>query len=422
MKPEERRALGRLVTRTAADGISHVEQVHRAIATRAFNLSASVGLPARILHDGIAAYVYAAIRGVGRVAGMTASELARLTSASPHPAGSTPASNLALAVLNATLGNELAAQGSPLAISMAVRADRTDISLTPAALVVAFPEPTPKVAVFLHGLGETEESWRLHADRHGEGAESTYGSRLQRDLGYTPLYLRYNTGLHISENGRHLSCLLEEVVAAWPTPADEILLVGHSMGGLVARAACHQAQTSGHTWIERVQHVVYLGTPHLGAPLEQWVSRLSGVLGRLNETRALASVLDRRSAGIKDLHAGALLDSQWSERADRARDQSPPVPLFPGANHYAVSATITTRRGNPIGRLVGDLLVHPASARGGTYISFPVDRKRHFGGLHHFDLLNHPAVYGAMREWLGAAPVPLPAPGPTTGNDVRVSG
>jgi len=406
VKPHERRALGKLATRTATDGISHAEEVHRAIATRVFTLTAPVSLPARILHDGIAAFVYGAIRGVGGVTGMAASGLAGVATTSPHPAGSTPAGNLALAVLNATLGDELAAQGSPLAIPMAIRVDRTDVSPRPEALAAAFPEPTPKVAVFLHGLGETEESWRLHADRHSEGTDSTYGSRLATDLGYSPLYLRYNTGLHISENGRHLSCLLGEVVAAWPTPVSEIVLVGHSMGGLVARSACHQAQTRGHTWIERVRHVVYLGTPHLGAPLEQWVSRLTGVLRRLNEARAFASVLDRRSAGIKDLLTGALLDSEWPENADLAGCEVAHVPLLPGANHYAVSATITTGR-NPIGRLVGDLLVHPASARGGKSIPFPVDHKRHFGGLHHFDLLNHPDVYGVMREWLGTMPVSI---------------
>ena len=113
-----------------------------------------------------------------------------------------------MAVLNATLGDELADQGSPLAIPMAVRRDRADVVPRRESLAVAFPEATSKVAVFLHGLGETEESWRLHADRHGLATESTYGSRLADDLGYTPVYLRYNTGLHISENGQHLTSLL----------------------------------------------------------------------------------------------------------------------------------------------------------------------------------------------------------------------
>ena len=406
VQPDELRALGKLATRTGADGVSHVEQIHRALAARVFTLTAPVSLPARVLHDCIATFVYAAVRGVGRVTGMTASELAGVASVSPNPAGSTPASNLAQAVLNATLGDELAAQGSPLAISMAIRANRSDLSPRPDSLAAAFPAPTPKVALFLHGLGETEESWRLHADRHGEVGESTYGSRLATDLGYTPLYLRYNTGLHISENGLHLSCLLEEVVAGWPTFVDEVLLVGHSMGGLVARAACHQAQAKGHIWVQKVRHVVYLGTPHQGAALERWVSRLSRLLGRIDEGRALATVLNRRSAGIKDLHSGAVLDDAWTENAQAAGSQAHDVPLLPSAKHFAVSATVTTQRGNPIGRLLGDLLVHPASARGGVGLSIPSDHKRHFGGLHHFDLLNHPAIYRAMQEWLGASPVP----------------
>jgi pimeloyl-ACP methyl ester carboxylesterase len=408
MKPKEMRAAGHLATRTLADTVSHVEHVHRAVATRVFVLTAPASLPARVVHNGVATGVYTVIRGVGMAAGMAASELVGATAGSALPAGSTPWSNLALAVLNATLGDELADQGSPLAIQMAVRRDRADVAPRRDALGAAFPEATAKVAVFVHGLGETEESWRLHADRHRAGAESTYGSRLAEDLGYTPVYLRYNSGLHISENGRHLAALLDKVVAGWPTPVAELALVGHSMGGLVARSACHQAQEQGHTWVSALRHVFYLGSPHLGAGLEQWVSRLSGVLGKLDESRPLASVLDRRSAGIKDLRAGYLLDDHWREAGHASKRPIRDVPLLPSANHYTVSATVTTGRRNPLGRLVGDLLVQPASARGrsrdGRHIPFPVEHIRHCGGLHHFDLLNHPSVYKAMREWLDPTP------------------
>ena len=129
------------------------------------------------------------------------------------------------------LGDELADQGSPLAIPMSIRKSRADVAPHHDDLAVAFPAATPKVAVFLHGLGETEESWRLHADRQGGRDESTYGSRLTEDFGFTPVYLRYNTGLHISENGRRLNALLAAFIDAWPAGLDELLLVGHSMGG-----------------------------------------------------------------------------------------------------------------------------------------------------------------------------------------------
>jgi len=404
MKSEEIRASGQLATRTLADTVSHVEQVHRAFAGRTFALTAPVSLPARVIHDVIVTGVYTLIRETGQAAGLVASQVAGAATGSVSPAGSTARSNLALAVLNATLGDELADQGSPLAIPMAVRRARTDVVPRRASLEIAFPEATSKVAVFLHGLGENEESWRLHADRHGLDTESTYGSRLAEDFGYTPVYLRYNTGLHVSENGQHLTSLLDDVVAAWPTPVTELILVGHSMGGLVSRSACHYANQGNHSWVSKLRHVFYLGTPHLGAGLEQWVSRLSGVFGRLDESRPLASILDRRSAGIKDLRAGHLLDDHWRNDGPGSKREPNEVPLIPWANHYAVSATVTTSRGNPLGRLVGDFLVQPDSAHGqsrdGRHVPFPLGHTRHFGGLHHFNLLNHPSVYEALREWL----------------------
>jgi pimeloyl-ACP methyl ester carboxylesterase len=404
MRSEEMRAAGRLATRTLADTVGQVEQVHRAVAARAFALTNPASLPIRVLHHGIATGAYAVIRGAVLAAGLATSELVGVAARSTRPAGSTPRSNLAQAVLNATLGNELADQGNPLAIQMAIRHARSDVAPRPDALEVAFPGATSKVAVFIHGLGETEESWRLHADRHGDGKEFTYGSRLAHELDYTPVYLRYNTGLHISENGQHLATLLDEFVAASPVPVAELILVGHSMGGLVARSACHYAQRRSHSWVSTLRHVFYLGTPHLGAGLEQWVNRFSDVLRKLDASRPLASVLDRRSAGIKDLHAGYLLDDDWREGSPAPRRQPCDVPLISGVNHYAVSATVTTSRRNPLGRFVGDLFVQPDSAHGrsnrGGHLLFTADHTRHFRGMHHFSLLNHPSVYEAMREWL----------------------
>ena len=404
MRSEEIRASGQLATRTLADTVSHIEQVHRAVAGRTFALTAPASLPARVIHDVIATGIYTLIRGTGLAAGLAASELVGAAAGSVSQAGSTPRSNLALAVLNATLGDELADQGSPLAIPMAVRHVRADVVPRRESLEVAFPEATSKLAVFLHGLGENEESWRLHADRHGLGAESTYGSRLAEDFGYTPVYLRYNTGLHISENGRHLSSLLVDVVANWPAPVTELILIGHSMGGLVSRSACHYAHRGNHSWVSMLRHVFYLGTPHLGAGLEQWVSRLSGMFAKFDESRPLASILDRRSAGVKDLSAGYLLDDDWRNGGPRSKREPNDIPLIHWANHYAISATVTASRNHPLGRLVGDFLVQPDSARGqsrdGGHIPFRVEHTRHFGGLHHFNLLNHPSVYEALREWL----------------------
>ena len=405
MTPEEMRAAGRLATRTLADTVSHVEHVHRAAATRAFAFTAPASLPARVVHDGIATGIYAVIRGAGLAVGWRPANLSGLWRGQHRPAGSTPRSNLALAVLNATLGDELADQGSPLAIPMAVRRARADVAPRRDALEVAFPEATSKVAVFIHGLGETEESWRLHADRHGGGTESTYGSRLAHDLGYTPVYLRYNTGLHISENGRHLTALLDDVTAAWPAPVAELILVGHSMGGLVARSACHYAQQRSHSWVSTLRHVFYLGSPHLGAGLEQWVSRLSGVLAKLDESRPLASILDRRSAGIKDLRTPDICSTSIGAMPTGSQDVlAMTSPSSPGR---------TTMRSAPLSRRAAEThsvdwwatsssspqvpAVDPVEA--GTSRS-PSSTCATSAGCITSDLLNHPSVYEAMREWL----------------------
>jgi pimeloyl-ACP methyl ester carboxylesterase len=269
------------------------------------------------------------------------------------------------------------------------------------ALVAAFPSATPRLVVFLHGLMETERSWRLGAGEHGE----TYGSRLARDLGCTPVDVRYNSGRHISENGRSLADLLESVVAVWPVEVDEIALVGHSMGGLVARSACHVAATEDAAWVRRVRHVVSLGSPHFGAPLEEAVHLAAVGLHRLPETRPMANFLRRRSAGIRDLRNGSLVDADWQGRDPDALRAAAcaEVPLLPHATHCFVAATITRDAHHPLGRLLGDALVLPPSAAGRSKsrrLGFRDEDGVHLGGAHHLALLRHPAVYARLRGWL----------------------
>src|SRR5204862_448640 len=204
--------------------------------------------------------------------------LARLTPGNGVPAAGTLRGSLALGALNGAVGDRLAESGNPLALDMTLRGGGY----------------SPQIAVFVHGLCETDDAWALFGDR-------PYEARLEEDLGYTPLYLRYNTGLHISDNGRRLAALLEETVESWPVPVEEIVLVGHSMGGLVARSACHY----GGDWTQRVRHVFCLGSPHLGAPLEKAANLAAYALARLPETRPLAKVVNGRSVGIKDLRFGS---------------------------------------------------------------------------------------------------------------------
>jgi pimeloyl-ACP methyl ester carboxylesterase len=237
---------------------------------------------------------------------------------------------------------------------------------------------------------------------------------LRRDHGYTPLYIRYNSGLHISDNGRRLSGLLDRVVGEWPIEVEEIALIGHSMGGLVARSACHYGEAEGGSWTQLVRHVFCLGTPHLGAPLEKTANVAGWALGRLPETRPLAALVNGRSAGIKDLRFGSCVEEEWCEcdPDELLRDRCREVPFLHHAAYYFIGATVTSTPEHPLGYMVGDLLVRfPSSAGNGRRrrIPFEVDNGRHLGGLNHFQLLSHPAVYAELRRWLTGTPASVDA-------------
>lgn len=154
----------------------------------------------------------------------------------------------------------------------------------------------------------------------------------------------------------------------------------------------------------------YLGSPHLGAPLARAAGLAGRALGATPETRPFVTLVNGASAGIKDLRYGYLLDDDWAgcDQDSCVRDHRHDVPLPAGVDHHVISATVTPDPGNPFGALVGDLLVRPGSAHGrrgrNQHISFPVNSGRGLGGMHHFDLLSHPAVWEALGGLLGAPP------------------
>ena len=214
--------------------------------------------------------------------------------------------------------------------------------MTPEGIASAFPDATSRIAVFVHGLFGDEENWRTFPLRGRHPGRRSYGERLQDELSFTPVHLRYNTGLRISTNGRELARQLDLLAGGWPCAVEEIVLVGHSMGGLVVRSACHYGEEDRHRWTDAVRHVFSLGTPHLGADLEKGVNALSWAAARLPETRAFASYLNARSVGIKDLRHGACVDEDWTghDPDEFLRDRCTEVPFLPDANYYFVGATV----------------------------------------------------------------------------------
>jgi pimeloyl-ACP methyl ester carboxylesterase len=313
------------------------------------------------------------------------------------------------ASINGFWGDHLSRKNSRLDLGMTLRHHGRHLPATPEAFAAAFPEPTSKVCIFVHSLAATEWLWSLSSQEHYGDPDVTFGTRLAEDLGYTPIYLRYNTGRHISENGRALSKLLADVLDAYPVPVAEIALIGHSMGGLVVRSAAYYAREHEEPWVAHLRHVACIGSPHLGAPLEKAVSVLTGVLRNIEAAGAQvpAALLDSRSAGVKDLRYGYTVDEEWAGKdpdevfADARRN----VPLVDGVGYYFLAATFARDPAHPLGQLLGDLMVRLPSASGEA----PEHARRiHFSsgavipGMNHIHIANHPEVYAALRDLLAA--------------------
>lgn len=406
MQRQEIRSLADLAGEGTRVLTNLVRDTHSGIARRVFRSIGPVAKPVEVVHNAIAGATYyavdrgvrASLHGAGALAAETrGNDDDDTIEADPRVSG-------VLAALNGIYGDEMTELGNKFALTMQVRRHGKPVEMTAAAIASTFPGATGRIAVFVHGWCMTERSW-WRPPRDGEEA-LPYGARLRDDLGFTPVYLRYNTGLHISENGKALAALIEQLRTLWPVPVEEIALVGHSMGGLVARSACHYATEHQHRWPDAVRHVVCLGSPHLGADLEKGVNAASWLLSQLPETRAVSLFLNERSAGTKDLRYGALLDEDWSDcdPDEFLQDRCHEVPFLPGAVYHFVA---TTAGPQAVGAFLGDHLVRPQSASGaGKYRQIPFEQAHGLTltGLHHFDLLNNGAVYDKLRHWLGESP------------------
>ena len=370
--------LDELVVRSARD-------THLAVADRTYGLlrratGATGASASEVVHRRVASAVYGGL-GLGLRAASKGLDRVAASGAGPRLEQDGRGRFLSSAV-NGLIGDRLVRERPRLAIPMAVRADGRDVPLDPTGLAAAFPDATGRVVVFLHGLCENEAHWNHRRDVTG----TTYAEALA-GRGWSPVLLRANTGLGLRENGVALSALMQPLVDSWPAEVTRIALVGHSMGGLVMRAAGAVGTDDERPWTELVSDVVTLGTPHLGAPIARGIGHGSRGLGRLPETAAFGRILDWRSVGVHDLVAGLAGD----------------VPPLPHARYRLVAATLTRSPRHPVGNIVGDYLVRVPSAYGRDRYGaelFPGADVLHVGHADHFDLLNHARVRRALTEWL----------------------
>lgn len=363
--------------------------------------------------SGITGLVYGSIKGVTRLAGGAANAMLSRVVPLAGAQVSSPQREAMLSALNGVLGDLLLDTANPLAIHMSLRHEGRSLVLDPQALAVSLPDATGKILVMLHGLCMNDLQWR------GDTAATLgHGGHLARELGYTPVYLHYNTGLHTSANGEQLAGLLQQLVKAWPQPVQELTLLAHSMGGLVARSACHHAAHVGHSWLQQLKALVFLGTPHHGAPLERLGNWVDGVLGSNLVTRPFARIGQLRSAGITDLRHGNVLETDWKQagRFERGPDARALVPLPAGVDCYAVAATTLSAGRSPLmpvrdalaRKIVGDGLVSLESALGlheelARTLAFAPENQWIAQGMNHMELLSRPEVTRQLVQWLRSA-------------------
>ncbi len=354
-----------------------VEKMHHTIQLGHAPLGASRADSTR----GLTGLVYRSIRGTTRLVGKGLDAgLAPVSALLPEEA-STATRDAFVSAINGIYGDHLVQTDNPLAVEMELRFE---------GRTVDFEQPaagcTEKVMLFVHGLCLNDDHWTRDGHNHGQA--------LATDLGYTPLYLRYNTGLPIADNGRALAGILENLLQDWPQQPAELVIVGHSMGGLVARSACHHGSLAGHDWLTHLRKLISIGTPHHGAPLERGGNWLEYAMDFSPYAAPFTRISTKRSAGITDLRYGCITDTRQNF-----------IPLPEDIECYAMAATLGKKRNKVGEKLLGDGLVPLDSALGqhkdsARTLLFPKDHQWIGFETGHIALLGDPGVYTQLRNWL----------------------
>jgi pimeloyl-ACP methyl ester carboxylesterase len=391
------RGVSRLAIDATTGVTDLVEAMHNTIAAGPSVLGRPLAGPAALL----TAPIYGSIRGITRLVGAGIDAALEQCADLVDEHAPVAEQEAVLAVLNGVLGDHLVASDNPLAIEMCIRRGGQPLALERTALAAVLPDATSKVVVLVHGCCMMDLQW------HREGHD--HGAALAKELGVTPVYLAYNSGRHISTNGRELAALLERLVAEWPVPVDELSIVGHSMGGLVARSACHYGEESGNAWRAKLRRLVCLGSPHHGASLERGGNWVGVLLGISRYSAPFARLANIRSAGVTDLRFGNVLDEHWAgvDRFSVHPDQRRELSLPNGVDCFFVAATASLEPGRALG---GDGLISVDSAlgrhaRAELTLTLPESHRFIAYGANHLDLLSSGQVYGALRGWFeGSAP------------------
>ena len=316
----------------------------------------------------------------------------------------------AKAAINGVLGDKLQKKNSPYAVQMCFfnssKADACQLDLNQ-DLSKQLDNPSANITIFVHSLMSSERIWSVPKTINDMLHGQSYGQRLEQDVHTTAVYLRYNTGLHISTNAQQLVKMIDELIQAWPVKVTEVNIIGHSMGGLVTRSAVHYADINNAAFKPLLKRVYLLGAPLRGAPLEQFANILTSALATIPTpiTRLIANVLNQRSDGIKDLRHGYLVDEDWQDLHPDVISfgRKKLLPPVPGIHYYAIAGNLFSDEHHPAAKIFGDILVTPYSAKDeyidGTATDSAANDAKVFSGINHLYLVNDEDIYQQILQW-----------------------
>ena len=376
------------LTVDAVKGVTNiVESLHSTIAS----FTNIVGDPNKNA-KGISGMVYRNIRKITDVFGEGLDVmLGKLSQVMGEKQSSRPREAI-IAATNGVIGDYLHKHNNPLAIQMRFRRDGKALSKD--ELNKTIQQANGKVLILIHGLCMNDLHWQRKEHDHGQA--------LAADLGYTVLYLHYNTGKHISENGKELALILEQ----FATPKTSISILAHSMGGLLMRSACYYANKTRQEWLQHCKHIIFLGTPHHGALLEKGGNWLNTMLKVSPYTEPFTKITNIRSCGITDLRYGNIVDEDWNQhqRFEHSQDQRVLVPLPENISCYAIASTTSEKQDSLIAdSIVGDGLVTVNSAFGvhkERDLNIPEQNRWLGRKINHNQLLENKEVYQVIKNWL----------------------
>jgi len=394
------RGIAQLVTQATIEVSNITEGVHQSI----WNTLGVPGGKEPGQTRGITGFVYRTVRQVTGVCGQGVDMALRLVQpalrSTEKPLSETPQRAAVISALNGVMGDYLQANDSPFIIPMCLRY-QDEVLTTQTTPIIS--ENKNKILLMIHGLCMNDLQWQTSGQQHSVN----HGEAVADALGYTPLYLRYNSGLHISQNGRELSIKLEQLLTNWAQVPESLSVIAHSMGGLLIRSAVHYAQQQKMHWPKVLKNIVFLGTPHHGAPLEQIGNWVDIILGSTPYTAPFVKLSQMRSVGITDLRYGAVIDEHWHEnsKANSESNADHHLPLPHSVACYCIAATTASKRSNLSERVIGDGLVPVQSALGqhknpSRHLQFKKSSQWVAYGVNHMELLNQVQISHRIIQWL----------------------